>query len=145
MPVPSCKAEPHLAEMARPGYLGGLCRRVITTIFWWWRASRNGHNEVEAEAQAQAQAMSKHPVASNFYADASEAAIEVIFAPTRSRYTYSRLLDSGLDLLSPSPIVHAGKMDGSSDYEPAEVQAMAYRVALSTARRLVRSAPRGSR
>jgi hypothetical protein len=85
----------------------------------------------------------RHPIESNFYVDVSEVAIEVIFAPTRSRYTYSRLAGHKeiAELLSPDPIVrHAGRSGDTGDYAPDEVQAMAYRVALATARRLRRSA-----
>ena len=85
--------------------------------------------------------MIRHPIEANFYVDVSEADVEVIFAPTRSRYTYSRLVEADLGLLSPNPLVrHAGRNGDTGDYEPEEVQAMAYRVALATARRLRRSA-----
>jgi hypothetical protein len=85
----------------------------------------------------------KHPIESNFYVDVSEISVEVTFAPTRSRYTYSRLVDhkETKDLLSPSPLVrHAGTGGGTGDYPSEEVQTMAYRVALATVRRLRRSA-----
>jgi hypothetical protein len=88
--------------------------------------------------------MIRHPIESNFYVNISEAAVEVIFAPTRSRYIYSRLVNpkETTSFLAPSPVVqHAGGSD-SGGYELQEVQAMAYRVALATARRLRRSAPR---
>ena len=84
--------------------------------------------------------MIRHPIESNFYVNVSEAEVEVTFAPTRSRYTYSRLVEADLGLLSPSPLVrHAGRNGDTGDYEPGEVQAMAYRVALATARRLRKS------
>jgi hypothetical protein len=92
-------------------------------------------------ASSETTPMIRHPIESNFYVDVSEADVEVIFAPTRSRYTYSRLVEADLGLLSPSPLVrHAGRNGDTGDYEPQEVQAMAYRVALATARRLRRSA-----
>jgi hypothetical protein len=85
--------------------------------------------------------MIRHPIESNFYVNVSEADVEVTFAPTRSRYTYSRLVEADLGLLSPNPLVlHAGRNGDTGDYEPQEVQAMAYRVALATARRLRKSA-----
>jgi hypothetical protein len=87
--------------------------------------------------------MTKHPIEANFYTNVSGDAVEVTFAPTRSRYTYSRLVESDLGLLSPSPLAHAGRSADTGGYVPEEVQAMAYRVALATARRLRRSAPRG--
>ena len=84
--------------------------------------------------------MIRHPIESNFYAEVSEAAVEVTFAPTRSRYTYSRLggHESIADLLSPTPMIRHAQFD-TGDYPSGEVQAMAYRIALATARRLRRS------
>jgi len=65
-----------------------------------------------------------------------EADVEVTFAPTRSRYTYSRLVEADLGLLSPSPLVrHAGRTPTPATTSRRQVQAMAYRVALATARR----------
>jgi hypothetical protein len=90
---------------------------------------------------SEATPMIRHPIESNFYVNVSEADVEVTFAPTRSQYTYSRLVEADLGLLSPSPLVrHAGRNGDTGDYEPQEVQAMAYRVALATARRLRKSA-----
>jgi hypothetical protein len=91
--------------------------------------------------------MIKHPIESNFYVNVSETAVEVIFAPTRSRYTYRRLVDHQelTSLLVPSPIVEHPGPSESVGYAPGEVQAMAYRVALATARRLRRSATREPR
>ena len=86
--------------------------------------------------------MIRHPIEANFYVNVSEGAVDVIFAPTRSRYTYSRLAEADLGPLSPKPVVSASRKDGTGHYEPEEVQAMAYRVALATARRLRRSVPR---
>jgi hypothetical protein len=89
--------------------------------------------------------MIRHPIEANFYTNISGDAVEVIFAPTRSRYTYSRLVEADLGLLSPNPLVYAGRCADNGGYVPEEVQAMAYRVALATARRLRRSAPRHPR
>jgi len=89
--------------------------------------------------------MIRHPIEANFYVNVSEGAVDVIFAPTRSRYSYSRPLEADLGLLSPSPLVHAGRKEDTGVYQPEEVQAMAYRVALATVRRLRRSAPREPR
>jgi hypothetical protein len=87
--------------------------------------------------------MTRHPIESNFYVNIFEAAVEVIFAPTRSRYTYTRLVNpkGTTSFLAPSPVVQLAVRSDSGGYEPEEVQAMAYRVALATARRLKRSAP----
>jgi hypothetical protein len=88
--------------------------------------------------------MVSHPVEANFYVQVSDAEVEVTFAHTRSRYIYSRLVDT-VDLLSPNPVVrHAGRRCDIGDYEPAEVQAMAHRVALATMRRLMGSSTRGA-
>ena len=86
--------------------------------------------------------MIRHPIEANFYVKVSEGAVDVIFAPTRSRYTYGRLDQADLGLLSPKPVVRASRKHGTGGYEPEEVQAMAHRVALATARRLKRSVPR---
>ena len=89
--------------------------------------------------------MIRHPIEANFYINISGDGVEVIFAPTRSRYTYSRVVDGNLGLLSPNPLVHAGPSGDAGVYVPEEVQAMAYRVALATARRLRQSASRQPR
>jgi hypothetical protein len=90
--------------------------------------------------------MVRHPIEANFYVNVSDADVEVIFAPTQSRYNYSRLVEAGTGLLAPTPVVrHAGRRGDTGDYEATEVQAMAYRVALATMRRLNRSAPRAAR
>jgi hypothetical protein len=49
------------------------------------------------------------PVEGNFYVQFSDAQIEVTFAPTRSRYIYSRLLDK-VDLLSANPVARQARM-----------------------------------
>jgi hypothetical protein len=81
--------------------------------------------------------MAKHPIECNFYASVSDAEIEVTFAPTRSIYIFSRLAMERGDPISPHPSVHhAGKRGDTGEYEPAEVQIMAHRVALATIKRL---------
>jgi hypothetical protein len=105
-----------------PDHMPGLSRGVRPAI---------SRREANAE-------MIRHPIESNFYVNVSEAAVEVIFAPTRSRYTYSRLVQADLGLLSPDPQVHTGRSADTGGYAPEEVQAMAYRVALATVRRLRR-------
>ena len=89
--------------------------------------------------------MVRHPIESNFYVNISEAEVEVIFAPTRTRYTFGRLLEADLGLLSPNPPVHGGRSADTGGYAPEEVEAMAHRVALATARRLRRSVARDVR
>jgi hypothetical protein len=85
-----------------------------------------------------------HPIEANFYVHVTDAEVEVIFAPTLSRYIYSRLLDA-IDLLSPNPVVrHPRRRRDIGSYEPTEVQAMAYRVGLATIRRLMQSSARAA-
>jgi len=85
--------------------------------------------------------MTRHPIEANFYVDVLEAEVRVTFAPTLSRYTFSRLMSADLGMLSPTPVVrHTGRTGDTGDYAPEEVQAMAYRVALATERRLRRTA-----
>jgi hypothetical protein len=79
--------------------------------------------------------MGKHPIESNFYVNVSDTEVEVTFVPTKSIYTFSRL--PSMDLISPNALVrHLGRRGDTCDYEPVEVQAMAYRVALATLKRL---------
>jgi hypothetical protein len=83
--------------------------------------------------------MTKHPSESDFEVKTSEAAIEVIFKPTSSHYTYARFVEDK-DIIefgpvSPAPRVrHAGRGDTGA-YRSPEVQAMAFRLASEAARR----------
>jgi hypothetical protein len=80
--------------------------------------------------------MRRHPIESNFYASVSDTEIEVTFAPTRSLYTFSRVTSESNAVL-PDPVVrHLGKKGNTGDYTPADVQAMACRVAVATLKRL---------
>ena len=80
--------------------------------------------------------MQRHPIESNFYTSVSDTEIEVTFAPTRSLYRFSRVTSDSTTTL-PAPVVqHLGKRGDTGDYAPAEVQAMASRVALATIKRL---------
>jgi hypothetical protein len=80
--------------------------------------------------------MRRHPIESNFYVNASDAEIAVTFAPTRSVYTFG-LAASENGTTLPHPVVqHLGRTGNTGDYEPADVQAMASRVALATVKRL---------
>jgi hypothetical protein len=79
--------------------------------------------------------MARHPIESNFYASVSGADIEVTFAPTRSIYTFRPSATDGA--ISPCPLIHHTRKKGDTgEYESAEVQSMAHRVALSTIKRL---------
>jgi hypothetical protein len=81
--------------------------------------------------------MARYPIESNFYASVLDAEIEVMFAPTRSIYTFSRSAEDDGDAVSSNPSVHhAEKKGDTGEYAPAEVQIMAHRVALATIKRL---------
>ena len=45
--------------------------------------------------------MIRRPIESNFYVNVSEVAVDVIFAPTQSQLTYSRLIEVDHGVLSP--------------------------------------------
>jgi hypothetical protein len=83
--------------------------------------------------------MAKHLVESEFEVIPSDGAVEVIFIPTSSHYTFSRLSNrrdiADFSLLSPDPrIRHAGQSP-SSNYTASEVRYMAFRLASEAARR----------
>jgi hypothetical protein len=80
--------------------------------------------------------MARHLVESEFEVIPSDGAVEVIFIPTSSHYTFSRLSNRSdiaeFGLLSPDPrIRHAG----SSNCTGPEVLYMAFRLASEAARR----------
>ena len=82
----------------------------------------------------------KCPAESNFHVVASKAAIEVIFKPTNSHYTFTHFVDRRdiveFGPLSPDPrIRHAGRSGDTGAYSAHEVQAMAFRLASDAARR----------
>jgi hypothetical protein len=87
--------------------------------------------------------MLKHPSESDFEVRSSKLAIEVIFKPTSSTYSFMRLVDP-VDIaefgpLSPDPqIRHAerqsGEKGGTGNYLSPEVQAIAFRLASEAAR-----------
>jgi len=83
--------------------------------------------------------LARHLFESEFEVIPSDGAVEVIFIPTSSRYTFSRLSNRSdifeFGLLSPAPRVrHAG----TSNWTAAEVRYMAFRLASEAARGLVR-------
>jgi hypothetical protein len=80
--------------------------------------------------------MANHPVESEFEVMPSDGAVEVIFIPTSSHYTFNRLSNrrdiAEFGLLSPDPrIRHAGQ----SNHTAPEVRYMAFRLASEAARR----------
>jgi hypothetical protein len=80
--------------------------------------------------------MARHLVESEFEVIPSDGAVEVIFIPTCSHYTFSRLsIRRGIaefGLLSPDPRI---RHVSSSAYTAPEVRYMAFRLASEAARR----------
>ena len=83
--------------------------------------------------------MAKHLVESEFEVIPSDGAVEVIFIPTRSHYTFSRLSNrrdiAEFSLLSPDPRIRRAGQSRSSNYTAPEVRYMAFRLASEAARR----------
>jgi len=81
----------------------------------------------------------KHPCPSDFEVQISEADIEVIFIPTRSRYIFRRFVDRKdiieFGPLSPDPLVAHTAQSRTGVYLAPEVRAMAFRVASEALRR----------
>jgi hypothetical protein len=95
---------------------------------------------VEQRDQSAFPLMIRHPTESDFEVNASEDAIEVIFKPTSTHFTYTRFVDQKdiveFGPLSPDPRVrHAGRSGDTGAYRSPEVRAMAFRLALEAARR----------
>jgi hypothetical protein len=78
--------------------------------------------------------MTRHPTENQFQVRSSEAAVEVLFWPTGSRYTFERFADprdiAEFGPLSPGPHVRHGRRGDTGNYLAPEVQAMAFRLAL---------------
>jgi hypothetical protein len=84
--------------------------------------------------------MVKHPTESDFEVRIYEAAIEVVFKPTSSHFTYSRFIEhkdiAEFGPLSPDPRVrHARRSGNTGAYRSPEVRAMAFRLASEAAKR----------
>jgi hypothetical protein len=84
--------------------------------------------------------MLKHPSGFDFEVKTSEAAVEIIFKPTSSHYTFDRFIDHKdiveFGPLSPDPrIRHTGPSGNTGAYLAPEVLAMAFRLASEAARR----------
>jgi hypothetical protein len=84
--------------------------------------------------------MIKRPTEFDFDVKTSEAAIEVIFIPTSSHFTYTRFVEHKdiveFGPLSPDPQVrHAGRSGNTGAYRSPEIRAMAFRLACEAARR----------
>jgi hypothetical protein len=83
----------------------------------------------------------KHPIKDDFAVEVLEAGggVEVLFKPTRSYYTYSRLADPNdikrFGPLSQGPNVrHAGPTGDTGDYRSDQVEQMAYSLASDAAK-----------
>jgi hypothetical protein len=80
--------------------------------------------------------MAKHLAESEFEVIPSDGAVEVIFIPTSSHYTFSRLSNrrdiAEFSLLSPDPRI---RHSSTSSYTASEVRYMAFRLASEAARR----------
>ena len=80
--------------------------------------------------------MARHLFESEFEVIPSDGAVEVIFIPTSSSYTFSRLSNRSdifeFGLLSPDPRI---RHTGSSNCTTPEVRYMAFRLASEAARR----------
>jgi hypothetical protein len=82
----------------------------------------------------------KLPTKKDFEVRISETAVEVIFKPTNSHYTFNRFAHHKdvveFGPLSPDPrIRHSGRRDDVGYYLAPEVQAMAFRLASEAVRR----------
>lgn len=76
----------------------------------------------------------KHPTASDFAVEVSEANVSVIFKPSDSHYIFGRLADAE-DIarygpLSPSPNVRHGLTGDTGAYPPDEVAKLAHTLAV---------------
>ncbi|MFY9837561.1 MAG: hypothetical protein WAK55_14060 [Xanthobacteraceae bacterium] len=75
----------------------------------------------------------KRPNSSDFEINVTSAGVEVIFKPTKSRYSFNRLIDekdiSRFGPISPARVRHAGPTGDSGDYSSGDVEAMALRLA----------------
>jgi hypothetical protein len=75
----------------------------------------------------------KRPREDDFEINVTGAGVEVIFRPTKSHYSYNRLVDekdiARFGLISPARVQHAGPTGDTAEYDWADVEAMALRLA----------------
>jgi len=75
----------------------------------------------------------KRPTESDFEINVTGAGVEVIFKPTKSHYSYNRLVDqkdiARFGPISPARVRHAGATGDTGDYSSHDVEAMALRLA----------------
>jgi hypothetical protein len=81
----------------------------------------------------------KRPIENDFAINVTSAGVEAIFKPTNSHYSFNRLADekdiARFGPISPARVRHAGPTGDTGDYDPADVEAMALRLASAAARR----------
>jgi hypothetical protein len=75
----------------------------------------------------------KRPAESDFEINVTAGGVEVIFRPTKSHYSYNRLVDpkdiARFGPISPARVRHAGPTGDTGDYSSHDVEAMALRLA----------------
>jgi hypothetical protein len=71
----------------------------------------------------------KRPIERDFEINVTGAGVEVIFKPTKSHYSYNRLVDqkdiARFGPISPARVRHAGATGDTGDYSSHDVEAMA--------------------
>jgi hypothetical protein len=81
----------------------------------------------------------KRPAKSDFEINVTGGGVEVIFKPTKSHYSYNRLVDqkdiARFGPISPARVRHAGATGDTGDYSSHDVEAMALRLAADAVRR----------
>jgi hypothetical protein len=81
----------------------------------------------------------KRPTESDFEINVMGAGVEAIFEPTRSHYSYNRLVDekdiARFGPISPARVRHGGPTGDTADYDSADVEAMALRLASAAVQR----------
>ena len=81
----------------------------------------------------------KRPTESDFEINVTGGGVEVIFKPTKSHYSYNRLVDqkdiARFGPISPARVRHAGATGDTGDYSSHDVEAMALRLAADAVRR----------
>jgi hypothetical protein len=81
----------------------------------------------------------KRPTESDFEINVTGGGVEVIFKPTKSHYSYNRLVDqkdiARFGPISAARVRHAGATGDTGDYSSHDVEALALRLAADAARR----------
>ena len=79
------------------------------------------------------------PTRSDFEINVTGGDIEAIFKPTKSHYSFNRLVDekdiARFGPISPARVRHAGPTGDTADYSSGDVEAMALRLAADAVRR----------